>query len=132
MSAAANRAVFLDRDGTIVEDVDYLTQPQQLRLLPGAPEALKLLAEAGFLLIVATNQSAIARGWLTEEGLEAVHAELRRLLEARGARIDAFYHCPHLRPGPARGSSHDPSGRLGGAQVAGAPGAAGRQRTRRQ
>ncbi|MHC4480440.1 MAG: D-glycero-alpha-D-manno-heptose-1,7-bisphosphate 7-phosphatase [Planctomycetota bacterium] len=65
----------------------------------GAPEALKLLAEAGFLLIVATNQSAIARGWLTEEGLEAVHAELRRLLEARGARIDAFYHCPHLPDG---------------------------------
>ena len=99
MSKPARRAVFLDRDGTIVRDVDYLTEVGQLEILPGVPEALRLLHEAGFLLLVVTNQSAIARGWLTEETLAAIHSELNRRLEAEGARIDAFYHCPHLPEG---------------------------------
>jgi len=98
-----NRAVFLDRDGTIIEDVDYLTRVDQMRILPGAAEALSQLKAAGFLLIVVTNQSAIARGWLTEEELGRIHAELNRRLAAMNAPpVDAFYACPHL-PGGAVG-----------------------------
>jgi len=99
MSEDGQRAVFLDRDGTIIEDVDYLTQIDQLRILPGVPQALRRLKEAGFLLIVVTNQSAVARGWLTEEKLAEIHAELNRRLKAEGAAVDAFYHCPHLPDG---------------------------------
>ena len=100
VSRPANRAVFLDRDGTIVEDADYLTRLAQLRMLPGAAEALRRLREGGFLLLVVTNQSAIARGWLSEEGLHEIHRELNRRLEAEGAAVDGYYHCPHL-PGGA-------------------------------
>ncbi len=91
--------MFLDRDGTIVADVDYLTRPEELRLLPGAAEALRLLRAAGYLLILVTNQSAIARGWLTEEDLEAIHRRLNEMLAASGTGIDACYHCPHLPDG---------------------------------
>ena len=97
-----SRAVFLDRDGTVIEDVDFLTRADQLRILPQVPEALRLLKDAGFLLIVVTNQSAIARGWLTEERLAGIHEELNRMLAAQGARVDAFYYCPHL-PGATDG-----------------------------
>jgi D-glycero-D-manno-heptose 1,7-bisphosphate phosphatase len=100
VSSHSDRAIFLDRDGTIVEDVDFLICVEDMHVLPRAPEALRLLKEAGFLLVVVTNQSAIARGWLTEAGLAAVHAELNRRLAQQGAAIDAFYHCPHL-PGAA-------------------------------
>jgi len=97
------RAVFLDRDGTIIEDMDYLTRSEQIRLLPGVPEALRRLREAGYLLIVVTNQSAIARGWLTEDELHAIHADLNELLSGNGAAVDAFYHCPHLPDGDVPG-----------------------------
>ncbi len=100
MSSRPTRAVFLDRDGTIIEDVGYLARAEDIRLLPQAPQALRMLRDAGFALIVVTNQSAIARGWLTEEGLAQAHAELNRRLAAQGAAIDAFYYCPHL-PGAA-------------------------------
>ena len=99
MTDAARPAVFLDRDGTLVRDADYLTEADQLEILPGVPEALRMLRRAGFLLIVVTNQSAIARGWLTEEALRTIHAELNALLGAEGAPIDAFYYCPHLPNG---------------------------------
>lgn len=91
-----NRAVFLDRDGTIIEDVDYLTDLERIRLLPGVVNALRRLRAAGYLLIVVTNQSAIARGWLTEGRLADIHAELNRQLQAEGTRVDAYYYCPHL------------------------------------
>jgi len=99
MSGPLRRAVFLDRDGTLIEDVDYLTEPGQIRILPGVPAALRRLKEAGFLLIVVTNQSAVARGMLTEAKLTAVHAELNGRLAAEGAAVDAFYYCPHLPDG---------------------------------
>jgi len=99
MSEPKRRAVFLDRDGTIIEDVDFLTDVEQLRILPGAPGALRRLKEAGFLLFVVTNQSAVARGTLTEEKLALIHEELNRRLAAEGAGIDAFYYCPHLPDG---------------------------------
>jgi D-glycero-D-manno-heptose 1,7-bisphosphate phosphatase len=102
MSGAPRRAVFLDRDGTLIEDVDYLTDAAQIRVLPGVPGALKLLKEAGFRLIVVTNQSAVARGMLTEEELGLIHEELNRRLAADGAAVDAFYYCPHLPEGAVK------------------------------
>jgi len=96
----SRRAVFLDRDGTLIEDVGYLKRPDQLRVLPGVPAALRDLRAAGLLLIVVTNQSAVARGWLTEETLCVIHQRLNALLRREGAGVDAFYYCPHL-PGGA-------------------------------
>lgn len=89
------RAAFLDRDGTINREVDNLRDVRQLRLLPGAAEAVKKLNREGFLVIVVTNQPVIARGWLTEQELERIHDVLLARLAKRGARIDAIYYCPH-------------------------------------
>ena len=91
----ANKAVFLDRDRTIIEDPGYLSAPEAVKLLPGAELAIRSLAQAGFRIVVVTNQSGIARGLLTEEALEQIHAELRRQLSERGAHLDAIYHCPY-------------------------------------
>ena len=88
-------AVFLDRDGTIVREVDYLHQLGQLRLLRGAAGAIHRLNEAGFAVVLATNQSGVARGLLTEEELRDIHDELQRRLAARRAHLDAIYSCPH-------------------------------------
>ena len=90
----ANKAVFLDRDHTLIDEPSYLTDPSAVRLLPAVETALRILREAGYKLIVVTNQSAIARGLLTVEGLQAVHDEMSRQLEERGARLDAIYYCP--------------------------------------
>ncbi len=89
-------AVFWDRDGTLIEDPGYLSDPRQVRLLPGAAEALHLLAGAGFLNILATNQSGVARGLLTEEALGQIHERLQALLADQQARLDAIYYCPFL------------------------------------
>lgn len=86
-------AVFLDRDGTLIEEVDYLRHPDQIRVLPGVPEALGALRDAGFALVLVTNQSGVARGLFTEEDLGAIHAELRARLE--GLALDGLYWCPH-------------------------------------
>jgi D-glycero-D-manno-heptose 1,7-bisphosphate phosphatase len=88
-------AVFLDRDGTIIEDVGYLADPDRVRLLPGAAEAISRLNNAGLLAVVVTNQSGIARGLFDEQAYEATRRRLDRLLADRGARLDAQYHCPH-------------------------------------
>ena len=88
------RCVYLDRDRTIIEDPGYLTDPEAVKLLPGVELALKSLAQAGFKLVVVTNQSAIARGLLTEEGLERVHEEMGRQLHDRGVELDGVYYCP--------------------------------------
>ena len=93
---SGRRAVFLDRDGTLIEDVSYLRNPEQVRLLPGAADAVRRLNEAGLLAIVATNQSGIARGILTEQDYAAAEARVDALLADREARLDAHYHCPHL------------------------------------
>ncbi|KKL58604.1 hypothetical protein LCGC14_2223690, partial [marine sediment metagenome] len=89
------KCVFLDRDNTIIEDPGYLTDPAAVKLLPGVDLALKSLAQAGFKLVMVTNQSAIARGLLTEEGLERVHDEMTRQLADRGTGLDAIYYCPY-------------------------------------
>lgn len=89
-------AAFLDRDGTIIRDTEYLRDPDQVELLPGAAQAIRRLNDAGWPVIVVTNQSGIARGLLTEQDYERVRMRVDRLIaDAAGARIDASYHCPH-------------------------------------
>jgi D-glycero-D-manno-heptose 1,7-bisphosphate phosphatase len=90
------RAVFLDRDGTIIEDVGYLRDPNAARLLPGAAPAIRRLNEHDFLVIVATNQSGIARGLLSRNDYQLTERRVDALLRAEGARLDAHYFCPHL------------------------------------
>lgn len=88
-------AVFLDRDGVIVEDVNFLTVVSDIHILPGVAHAIRMMQDR-FYLIVVTNQSGLARGLLNERDLLDIHAEIVRLLAAEGAIIDAFYYCPHL------------------------------------
>ena len=95
-------AVFLDRDGTLIEERGYPTSPDDIVPLPGAGAALARLGAAGWLRIVLTNQSAVARGLLTEEELGALHEELQRKLAFEQGAIDALYYCPHLPGGIAR------------------------------
>jgi D-glycero-D-manno-heptose 1,7-bisphosphate phosphatase len=95
-----NKAVFLDRDGTIIEDRDYLADPEGVVLLPGVVEGLRRLREAGYLLVVVTNQSGAARGYFTETDIHGIHDELAKQLVAEGIALDAFYYCPH---GPTDG-----------------------------
>jgi D-glycero-D-manno-heptose 1,7-bisphosphate phosphatase len=93
--AMRRRGLFLDRDGTIVEHVDWLTRPSQLRLMPGAPEAIVRAAAAGFAVVVITNQPVVAHGLADERDVRQVHLALSAMLGAEGARIDAYYFCPH-------------------------------------
>lgn len=88
-------AVFLDRDGTIMEDAHYIKSPDQVRLIPGAAAAVKRINDAKVPAIVVTNQSGLARGIFTLEDYEAVRRHFELLLEAEGAHIDASYFCPH-------------------------------------
>ncbi|HEX5580331.1 MAG TPA: HAD family hydrolase [Gemmatimonadaceae bacterium] len=88
-------AAFLDRDGTLVEDVHYLARPEQLRLLPGVVEALRALAAAGVPAVIVTNQSGIARGLFTGEEYRAVERALEEMLRDAGVPVAATYHCPH-------------------------------------
>ncbi len=98
-SLSAPGVAFLDRDGTINEKAppgDYIKRPEEVSLLPGAADAVRRLNDAGVSAIVVTNQRGIALGRMSERDLEQVHAELSAQLEAAaGARIDAFFHCPH-------------------------------------
>lgn len=88
-------AVFLDRDGTIIEDVNYLSDLRDITWIKGAKEAIKALNEAGYKVIVVTNQSGIARGLLDESLLQKVHQTINDNLRQIEARIDGFYYCPH-------------------------------------
>jgi len=90
----AHKAVFVDRDRTLIEDPGYLSDPDAVKLLPGVDLALKSLAQTGYKIVVVTNQSGIARGLITEQQLEKIHAELRRQLAERNAHVDAIYFCP--------------------------------------
>ncbi len=107
-------AVFLDRDGTIIEQVHYLSDPDDVRLIPGAGEAIRMLRAAGYACVLITNQSAIGRGSLTARGFEQVQRELCRQLKEHGGELDATYFCslvpqagdrsivehPDRKPGP--------------------------------
>lgn len=85
----------LDRDGTIIEDEHYLADPAHIRFCAGAVAGLTLLRDAGFRLAVITNQSGIARGYLSEQTLELIHVRLAAMLALHGIVLDAIYHCPH-------------------------------------
>ena len=90
------RTAFLDRDGVLVEDIDWLSHPDQIRIFPGVPEALVRLVQAGFQLIVVTNQPIVARGLITEEQLQTIHLALAEKLAAAGAPLlTHIYYCPH-------------------------------------
>lgn len=101
------KACFLDRDGVIIEEENYLSDPAKVRLCAGAVEALKALRAAGFLLIVVSNQAGIARGYYSMKELAAVQARVAELLEAEGARIDAWRNCPHHPKGKVPEHSFD-------------------------
>jgi len=89
-------AVFLDRDGVLIKDIHLLTNPEDIRVLEGVPQALRSLKQAGFKLIVVSNQTVVARGLLTEQEVYAINAEMERLLkQAGGPHLDGFYFCPH-------------------------------------
>jgi len=88
-------AVFLDKDGTLVENVPYNVNPDRIRLAPGAVEALRTMAAAGYRLFVVSNQSGVARGLFREAALAAVQARLKGLLEQHGLTLSGFYYCPH-------------------------------------
>jgi len=96
------RAVFLDRDGTLVEEVRYLHDPERVALMPGAG-ALAGLAAAGYALVVVTNQAGVARGRYDEAAVEAVHRRLAELLAGVGVRLDAVLYCPHHPEGTVPG-----------------------------
>ncbi|HOT90313.1 MAG TPA: HAD family hydrolase [Anaerolineae bacterium] len=87
--------LFLDRDGTVNVEVNYLSDPAGLQLLPGAAEAIRRFNAAGWAVVIITNQSGIGRGYFTAEDVAAVNAALVAALAAQGARVDAIYVCPH-------------------------------------
>ncbi len=88
-------AVFVDRDGTVNREVHYLASVAGLRLLPGVAAAIRRLGDAGFAIVLVTNQSGVARGRMTLATVDAIHAELARRLAARGATLAGIYVCPH-------------------------------------
>jgi len=94
-SGKKNRAVFLDRDGTINEEVGYLSRLEELKIYDNAAEAIRLLKEKGFLAVVITNQSGVARGFFSEDFIIKVHNKMNEYLTERGASLDALYYCPH-------------------------------------
>jgi D-glycero-D-manno-heptose 1,7-bisphosphate phosphatase len=98
-----DKIVFLDRDGTINEEVEYLHNPSDLLILPGVSAALKRLKEQGFHLVVVTNQAGVARGYYSESDIEQLHEYMNRLLAKDGAEIDRFFYCPHH---PVHGIGH--------------------------
>ena len=89
-------AVFLDRDGTLIEDTGYIDDPDKVRLLPGVADALRRLSDAGHHLVIISNQSGIARGIFDEEMLSTVHDRLESLLEQQQVRLEGAYYCPYL------------------------------------
>ncbi len=88
-------AVFLDRDGTINEQMGYINHPSRFFLLPGAAEAIRLLNANGFLSIVVSNQSGVARGYFPLELVYEIHSKMEKMLEKDGARLDGIFFCPH-------------------------------------
>ncbi len=88
-------AVFIDRDGTISEEVGYINHPSRFRLFPYAASAIKLLNERGWLAVIVTNQAGVARGYFSETMIQTVHDNLQQSLRDEGARVDAIYYCAH-------------------------------------
>lgn len=100
MTSRPRPGVFLDRDGTVIEDRHYLGDPDGVRLLPGAGEAVARLNHAGLPVVLVTNQSGIGRGYFSAADFESVQRRVVGLLAEHGARVDAVYHCPHAPDDP--------------------------------
>lgn len=90
-----NKAIFLDRDGVINEEVSYLSNLDDFRFIDGTVEALKILKSLGYLLIVITNQAGVARGYFTEETLQQIHRKMKQALEDNNVPLDDIFYCPH-------------------------------------
>jgi D-glycero-D-manno-heptose 1,7-bisphosphate phosphatase len=91
----SNKAIFLDRDDTVIEDAGYMNSPEQVKLLDGAAEALSSFKAMGYKLVVVSNQSGVARGIVTEEALGQIHKRLEQLLAEKGVSLDRIYYCPY-------------------------------------
>jgi D-glycero-D-manno-heptose 1,7-bisphosphate phosphatase len=91
----SRRAVFLDRDGTLIEEVGYLDRPERVELYPWSIDAIRTLNRAGLRVVVVTNQSGVARGFFDSGVVDQVHDRIAELLAEGGATIDAYYYCPH-------------------------------------
>ena len=90
-----NKAIFLDRDGVINKEVSYLSDPEKFEFIEGSIEALKILKQKRFLLIIITNQAGIAKGFFTKETLTAIHNKMKRILKKNSIQLDDIYYCPH-------------------------------------
>jgi D-glycero-D-manno-heptose 1,7-bisphosphate phosphatase len=88
-------AVFIDRDGTISEEVGYVNHPTRFRLFPYSSQAIRILNESGWLAIVVTNQAGVARGYFSEDVIKQIHQQLENALHEGSARLDAIYYCAH-------------------------------------
>lgn len=88
-------AVFLDRDGTLIEEQGYLSRLDSIALFPTAAEGIRLLTDAGYAVVIVTNQAGIARGLFDEAFVKSTHARLDAMLRAQGAAVDGYYYCPH-------------------------------------
>jgi D-glycero-D-manno-heptose 1,7-bisphosphate phosphatase len=100
-----SKAIFLDRDGVInrkAPEGQYVTRWEDMQFLPGACEAIRLLNQAGFFVVVVSNQRCVAKGLITTDELDSMHARIRREFAAAGATIDAIYYCPHEIDPPCR------------------------------
>ncbi len=109
MARPATWGVFLDRDGTVTEEVGYVNHPSRLSLIPGAAEGIRALNQGGVPALLATNQAGVARGYFTEDLVKEVLARLQAMLAVQGARLDALYYCPHhpsVGPEPYRQACH--------------------------
>jgi D-glycero-D-manno-heptose 1,7-bisphosphate phosphatase len=95
-------AVFIDRDGTLIEEVGYLDRPERVELYPWSIDAIRVLNRRGLPVVLVSNQSGVARGFFAMSVVDAVHERLADLLAAGGARIDAYYYCPHHPDGKVR------------------------------
>ena len=102
------RAVFLDRDGTLIVEKNYLHKPEEVVIYPGSAEALRRLTEAGYLIIMITNQSGVGRGYFTLEDVNRVHSHINGELAKGGARIEKIYIAPEAPDKPSRGRKPSP------------------------
>ena len=102
------RAIFLDRDGTLIQEKEYLHRPEEVAILPGAGAALRRLSDAGFRLFIVSNQSGVGRGWFTLEDVARVHARLAAELAREGARFDKIYVAPEAPDQPSRARKPSP------------------------
>lgn len=97
MRAMRKPTVFIDRDGTINKDAGYINSLDNFEVYPFAPQAIKLLKDNGYLVVVITNQAGVAKGIFTEEFLEKVHTKMRKILQQNGTDIDGIFYCPHYK-----------------------------------